>query len=87
MFGTPPAPITAVRLMEARLVAGLPPSSGDLETPWESYQAALRRAGTSNEIDLPQDLIAELRADHEALVRSLRARAAQTCGVGRASRN
>ncbi|MGI9616267.1 MAG: hypothetical protein ACR2QO_25355 [Acidimicrobiales bacterium] len=82
MLGTPPAAIAAVRRMHARLAGGFAPSPGDLETPWEAYQAALRRAGASNKIDLPHDLVLELKADHDALVRSLRARAVPTCGVG-----
>jgi len=69
------AQIAAHRRMEARLIAGRPPSPGDLTTLWEDYQAAVLAGGMRGESRLPDDLVAELKADHDALVRALSCRA------------
>lgn len=66
--------VVARRQMELRLAAGQPPSSGDLRTLWESYQAAVVGGRVSDRQRLPDDLVADMKADHDSLVRELRAR-------------
>ena len=88
MTGSPPAtsspcdPIAAYRSMEERVAAGNPPSADDLLTPWEQYRAAVLLAGPDNTVRLPSDLVADLRADHEALIRVARRRSAHGPGPG-----
>ena len=67
--------IAARQHMEERLIAGRPPASGDLKTLWEAYQAAVRHGRVRGDHRLPDDLVADLKADHDAMVRELRARA------------
>jgi hypothetical protein len=64
-------PVTAYRRMEQRLAAGLPPRCGDLTTLWEAYQAAVLAGTMHGETRLPDDLVAEIKADHDAMVREL----------------
>lgn len=68
--------VAARERMEARLVAGLPPAKGDLKTLWESYQAAVIEGRVWGDHRLPDDLVAEMKADHDAMVRELRSRTA-----------
>ncbi|MEM7340152.1 MAG: hypothetical protein AAF467_15960 [Actinomycetota bacterium] len=68
--------VTERARMEARLIAGDPPGPGDLKTLWEAYQAAVVTGNAWGERRLPDDLVAEMKADHDALVRELRARRA-----------
>ncbi len=60
--------------MELRLIAGDPPNKGDLKTLWESYQAAVILGKVWGEHRLPDDLVADMKADHDAMVRELRSR-------------
>ena len=66
--------VAARRRMEDRLVAGRPPDRGDLKTLWESYQAAVVHGRMWGNQRLPDDLVAEMKADHDELVRELRDR-------------
>lgn len=66
--------VVARRHMEARLVAGRPPARGDLKTLWEAYQAAVVQGRVWGDHRLPDDLVADLKADHDAMVRELRER-------------
>lgn len=68
--------VVARRRMEARLIAGKPPSRGDLKTLWESYQAAVVQGKVWGPHRLPDDLVADMKADHDSMVRELRGRAA-----------
>lgn len=58
--------------MEERLLAGRPPGRGELKTLWESYQAAVVEGRVWGDHRLPDDLVAEMKADHDAMVRELR---------------
>ncbi len=69
-------PIAAHRRLEQRITAGHPPTAGELLTPWEQYRAAVLLAGPASAARLPDDIVAELWADHEALLRILARRAA-----------
>lgn len=60
--------------MEERLIAGRPPGPGDLKTLWEAYQAAVIEGQVWGDHRLPDDLVSDLKADHDALVRELRER-------------
>lgn len=60
--------------MEARLIEGRPPGRGDLKTLWEAYQAAVVEGKVWGDNRLPDDLVADMKADHDAMVRELRAR-------------
>ena len=60
--------------MELRLIEGIPPSGGDLKTLWEAYQAAVIKGRVWGENRLPDDLVADMKADHDAMVRELRSR-------------
>lgn len=68
------SPIAARRRMEERLIAGRPPSKGELKTLWEAYQAAVVQGQVWGDHRLPDDLVADMRADHDAMVRELRQR-------------
>lgn len=67
--------VDARRRMEERLIAGRPPGKGDLKTLWEAYQAAVVEGQVWGDHRLPDDLVADLKADHDAMVRELRERA------------
>ena len=67
--------IAARQQMEERLVAGRAPAQGDLKTLWEAYQAAVLNGRVRGDHRLPDDLVADLKADHDAMVRELRQRA------------
>ena len=67
--------IAARKEMEARLIAGRPPRKGDLKTLWEAYQAAVVEGKVWGDSRLPDDLVADMKADHDAMVRELRQRA------------
>ena len=60
--------------MENRLIVGRPPGQGDLKTLWEAYQAAVVQGKVWGESRLPDDLVSDLKADHDAMVRELRRR-------------
>ena len=66
--------VEARREMEARLIAGRPPTKGDLKTLWEAYQAAVVQGKVWGDHRLPDDLVADMKADHDAMVRELRQR-------------
>jgi hypothetical protein len=66
--------VAARQRMEARLISGRPPQRGDLKTLWEAYQSAVVQGHAWGEQRLPDDLVAELRAAHDRLVRELRRR-------------
>lgn len=66
--------VAARRQMEARLVAGRSPERGDLKTLWEAYQAAVVQGKVWGDHRLPDDLVADMKADHDAMVRELRSR-------------
>ncbi len=66
--------VAARHRMEMRLVAGAPPDKGDLKTLWEAYQAAVIQGKVWGEHRLPDDLVADMKADHDAMVRELRSR-------------
>lgn len=66
--------VAARERMEARLIAGQPPGKGDLKTLWEAYQAAVIQGRIWGDHRLPDDLVADMKADHEAMVRELRQR-------------
>lgn len=68
------SPIAARRRMEERLAAGRPPSRGELKTLWEAYQAAVIQGQVWGDHRLPDDLVADMKADHDAMVRELRQR-------------
>jgi hypothetical protein len=68
--------VAARQRMEARLVAGRPPENGELKTLWEAYQAAVVQGRAWGEQRLPDELVAELKADHDSMVRELRERSA-----------
>lgn len=61
--------------MAERLIAGRAPGPGDLMTLWEAYQAAVLNGEVGGDHRLPDDLVADLKADHDAMVRELRQRA------------
>ena len=67
--------LNARRRMEERLIAGRPPGKGDLKTLWEAYQSAVIDGQVWGDNRLPDDLVADLKADHDAMVRELRQRA------------
>jgi len=67
--------IAARQQMEERLVAGRAPAQGELKTLWEAYQAAVLNGQARGDHRLPDDLVADLKADHDAMVRELRRRA------------
>ncbi len=67
--------IAARQRMAERLVAGRAPAPGDLMTLWEAYLAAVLNGQVGGDHRLPDDLVADLRADHDAMVRELRQRA------------
>ncbi len=69
-----PTLVAARRRMEARLIAGHPPVRGELKTLWEAYQAAVVDGAVWGERRLPDELVAEMKADHDSLVRELRRR-------------
>lgn len=66
--------VVARHRMERRLAAGESPSPGDLQTLWESYQAAVFEGRVSGQQRLPDDLVADMKADHDSLVRELQTR-------------
>lgn len=66
--------VVARRRMEARLIAGRAPGRGELKTLWEAYQAAVIQGEVWGDHRLPDDLVADLKADHDAMVRELRDR-------------
>lgn len=66
--------VAARARMEARLIAGLPPAKGELKTLWEAYQAAVIEGRVWGDHRLPDDLVADMKADHDAMVRELRGR-------------
>lgn len=68
--------VRARRRMEARLVAGLAPRRGELKTLWEAYQVAVVQGEIWGEHRLPDDLVADMKADHDAMVRELKQRSA-----------
>ena len=68
------SPTEARRRMENRLIVGRPPGKGDLKTLWEAYQAAVVQGKVWGENRLPDDLVSDLKADHDAMVRELRRR-------------
>lgn len=67
--------IAARQQMAERLVAGRAPGPGDPMTLWEAYQAAVLNGQVGGDHRLPDDLVADLKADHDAMVRELRLRA------------
>ena len=62
-------PTAVRRRLGERLAAGRPPTGNELPTLWEAYRAAVLLAGPTATARLPDDVVAELRADHDALVR------------------
>jgi hypothetical protein len=68
--------VAARRRMEERLIAGRAPQRGDLKTLWEAYQAAVVEGRAWGENRLPDDLVADLKAAHDAMVRELREQSA-----------
>lgn len=66
--------LAARRAMEERLIDGRPPAKGDLKTLWEAYQAAVVQGRAWGDHRLPDDLVADMKADHDAMVRELRQR-------------
>lgn len=67
--------IAARRQMAERLIAGRAPAPGEPMTLWEAYQAAVLNGQVGGDHRLPDDLVADLKADHDAMVRELRQRA------------
>ena len=62
------------KAMEKRLIDGRPPGKGELKTLWEAYQAAVVQGRVWGDHRLPDDLVADMKADHDAMVRELRMR-------------
>lgn len=62
------------RAMERRLIEGRPPRKGEMKTLWEAYQAAVVDGQVWGDHRLPDDLVADMKADHDAMVRELRLR-------------